>query len=175
MYCGLDYPYILLRVITLLGVGRSWIGDDGLALLVLALSAIGLTLLFEWSLVRLTNYVRNNLSVRARNLFFNSWLSLLGFRLQTCVASVLLASAVYILLKAAARFPGIWHVWLIAFGVVLVAFTIAGWLLSGRIKPKGFVKHYYVPALCGVLFFAFNILLDITINLVGALVTLVSA
>ena len=173
--CGLSYTFILEWLSSTFEGLRYWIGDDGLVILVLAILAMGLAYLFHWSFGFLVSYVRNNLSARARNLFFGSWLSLLGFKIKTCIASVIFASAIYILLKGAVRFPAIWHVWLYTFIAVVVAFSVAGWWVSGKVKPMNFVKHYYIPALCGVLFFAFNVALDITINLIGAVFTLLAA
>ena len=152
----------------------DWAVDGALGVALLALCAIALTLLSQWTLAHLIVFLREKIGARARNLFYAGWLSFLGFNFNTCMASVVFATTLYMLLKVAFRFPDIMHVWATAIAVVVIAFSMFGYFISGRVKLKGFIKFFYIPAAAGVAFFVFNVVLDFVINMTGALVTLLA-
>jgi hypothetical protein len=169
--CGFDHTYALKVLLIVLRALLDWVGDDALGLGVVAVGAITLTLLSRWTLLHLIVSLREKVGTRARNLFYAGWLNFLGFNFNTCIASVVFATALYMLLKIAFRFPEILHVWATVIILTLLGFSIVGWFVSGRVKPMGFIKHFYIPALAGVAFFLFNVVLDFAINVTGALVT----
>lgn len=173
MSCALDYGYILQGVLIVVRALLDWAVDGALGLALLAICATCLTLLSQWTLAHLIIVLREKIGTRARNLFYAGWLNFLGFNFNTCIASVVFATALYMLLKVAFRFPEILHVWAAAIAMVVIAFSAVGWFVSGRAKPMGFIKHFYIPAIAGVVFFLFNVVLDFAINMTGAIVTFI--
>jgi hypothetical protein len=153
----------------------EWAVDGALGLLLLAMSAITLALVSQWTLSWLLYFLRNSVGKRAKNLFFAGTLNFLGFNFKTCMTSVVFATAIYLLLKLAFRFPQVMHVWATAIAGTIVVFSGVGYFISGRITPIGFIKYFYIPAAAGIMFFLLNVALDFVLNMTGALITLATA
>ena len=175
MSCSVDYTYVLQSFRIAVGALLEWADDGALGLLLLTLCAIGLTLLSQWSLSWLIDFLRNSVGKRARNLFYAGTLNFLGFNFRTCMASVVFATALYLLLKLAYRFPQALHVWATMIVGTVVVFSGVGYFISGRITPMGFIRYFYIPAAAGVVFFLLNVVLDFVLNMTGTIITLATS
>lgn len=153
----------------------EWAGDDGLGLLLLALCAVILALASQWTFSRLIGFLRSSIGRRARNIFYAGALNFLGFNFRTCTASVLFATALYLLLKLAFRFPQILPVWTGTIGTTILAFSVAGYWIGGRLAPLNFIKYFYIPAAAGIVFFLLNVLLDFVLSMTGTLIALATS
>lgn len=179
---SLDHKYVLQCIRVYLMEFREVIGNDVLALLLFSLTSIGLVLLLSWAnRVLLGPAFRKGIEKlidKARELFEESWLYNQGFKVRTCVVSVALGYVVYVLLKIAFRFLGSlnFSAGLITFVLAAVAtasLSILGYFLSPNIKPRGFLKHFYLPVLTGASFALLGMVLDVAIYLLGLVNALV--
>jgi hypothetical protein len=149
----------------------EWAADGALGLLLLALCAIALTLLSHRTLIWAVGFFRNSVGVRAKKLFYAGSLNFLGFNFQTCMASVLFATTLYVLLKIAFRFPEIFHIWAGVIATTIIGFSVAGYWIGGKLEPLNFIKYFYIPAAAGVVFFILNVVFDLVLNVTGAFIT----
>ena len=175
MSCAFDHHYVLHLLLVAVSALLEWAADGALGILLLAACAIVLTVLSHWTLAWVLDFLRTSVGKRAKNLFIAGTLNFLGFNFKTCMASVVFATVLYLLLKLAFRFPQILHVWAGVIVGTIILFSGIGYFISGRITPLGFIKYFYIPAAAGVVFFLLNVVLDFVLSMTGALITLATS
>jgi hypothetical protein len=156
---------------------RALVGDDGVALTLIAITSIALLLLLQHVnavvIPLAVQWLRDDCYQKARKWFDeNTVLRFAGFRFKTYVAAVLMALTTYALLKVAIRVPAHWVYSVALFTTTGAAFSVAGLIVSPNIRLGKFFRHFYVPALIGGGFAILDLLVDFLLEVLAALVAL---
>jgi hypothetical protein len=177
---ALEYSHLWNAFVVFFNVLRTAVGDDGLALAVLAALTLGLVKAFEsierHLRPRVISYFVNRFQREARD-WFNRGLAFLGFRIFTALVSLLLGTAYYLLLKAALRFPSYWLYSVPLLVIAFLAIAIVGYFVSGNVPDDPdsrwrYCKRFYVPTVGGISVVAVNFASDLLIGFSAALVGL---
>ena len=145
MACGsIDHQFVLKYLLVSFQTLRQIIDHDGVFIGILAVAAVALVLLFQWTqsviVPPLAAYLENKLWKHAREWFNNSRLAFLGFTIRSCVISLLFAYVFYLLLKAFFRFPGYWEYSLSAIAISAIVFSLVGYEVCGKVKLRTAAK-----------------------------------
>jgi hypothetical protein len=178
---GLEYAHIWSVLGVLFGSLRSAVGDDALAVLLLAVPMVALVKTLEvaegYIRPKVVAFVINDIRRQARD-WLNRGLTFLGFNLYAATVSLVVGTAYYFCLKAALRFPTFWYVsiptLITAFvGVAIVAFAVRGNVPKDWNSRWRYCKRFYVPTVGGISLVAVNTLSDLFVSLLTSVAGLV--
>jgi hypothetical protein len=138
---------------------RKWAGNDAIAVALMAVGTIillgPLLLITRRIIPAVAERMRDYVAKRAQEAFDDDWLKFHGFRLQTCLISVVFGVAFYAFIKTSLHIPQYWQ-YSLAFGLLLFAGLIVWGIVSApKVRLRSFLRHFFIPvgSALGVLLF----------------------
>jgi hypothetical protein len=166
---------------TWLLVGREQIGDDGLALALLAILMVGVVKALHWSQRVIVDYYVKKLEGKVREWLRRNGLTFIGFNVRAGLTAFMLGSLFFVMVKMTLHYPIYMMYSLPTLTVSLVAIAIIGFFVSGNVpnhNPKyrqRYFKSFYFPTFAGLAALLFNAAVDFFMHLSDAIVNYFSA